>query len=263
MNLKAQVIAINKLLSDIYRRDMRLSYLLSELNFNLEDIKLIHQQLSPNVVAIFLNVLEAKVLSFSDGIRRFKIIEANYGLTDNRSETLRGLGAKLNISHERVRQIKEKTIKRLSNKNIRFAWESEFELEVTQLLDKYNDCAGLNIKSANSPPKHNFCVSLLSTGEKCLIISEESNKITVRQSDFQDFHDSFLEKIRLLKWNSNKIDEAKEEYPRAYEKWTAQEERWLKDYLEQGLEIKEIAALLERQPGAISSRIHKLGLPYI
>ena len=40
MSLKAQIIAINQLLSDIYQQDMRLSYLLLKLNFDNEDVNL-------------------------------------------------------------------------------------------------------------------------------------------------------------------------------------------------------------------------------
>lgn len=139
MSLKAQVIGINKLLSDIYKQDMRLSYVLAKLDFSHEYIKLINQKLLPDVVAIFLKILETKVLDFQDGTRKFKIIEDTYGLTGDRQSTLRQVGAELNLSHERVRQIKQKVIKRLVSKNNKLSWESEFKQEVTQLLEKYND----------------------------------------------------------------------------------------------------------------------------
>ena len=40
MSLKAQIITINQLLSDIYQQDMCLSYLLLKLNFDNEDVNL-------------------------------------------------------------------------------------------------------------------------------------------------------------------------------------------------------------------------------
>ena len=51
-----------------------------------------------------------------------------------------------------------------------------------------------------------------------------------------------------------------QQYQKAYEKWTREEEKVLVSKFEHGLSIKEIAAILERQPGAINSRLRKLGL---
>ena len=45
MTVKAQIVAINKFLSDIYQKPMRLSYLLSDTNFDSETIKLIAERL--------------------------------------------------------------------------------------------------------------------------------------------------------------------------------------------------------------------------
>jgi hypothetical protein len=50
----------------------------------------------------------------------------------------------------------------------------------------------------------------------------------------------------------------KQRYPRAYEKWTADEETLLKQKHAEGVGIDELAALFQRQPGAITSRIAKL-----
>jgi len=51
------------------------------------------------------------------------------------------------------------------------------------------------------------------------------------------------------------------DYPRAYQKWTPEEEAELKALTVRGNSIKELAAALHRQPGAIRSRLGKLGLP--
>lgn len=264
MNLKVQVIAINKFLSDIYhRQDMRLSYLLAELDFDCEDIRIIRQQLMPNVIGIFLNVSEKKIVDFHDGVRKFKIIEDVYGLNGNISLTLRQIGTKLNISHERVRQIKQKVVRRLASRNIKFSWESEFQQEVKQLVESYYDCAKLKTQNSDSSEKYHFYSSSLPNGEKVLTISEGNNKIIICESNFQEFYDNFMSNSRLLGWDNFKtyeIKTSKKKYPRAYEKWTTEEEQWLKNYLTEGLNIEEMAELLERQPGGISSRINKLGL---
>lgn len=48
--------------------------------------------------------------------------------------------------------------------------------------------------------------------------------------------------------------------PRAYERWTDAEEAHLSMRFRSGLTIKELAHLLEREPGAIRSRLRKLAL---
>ena len=47
---------------------------------------------------------------------------------------------------------------------------------------------------------------------------------------------------------------------RAYEKWTAEEDTQLSQKYRAGLRVNELAKLFARQPGAIESRLRKLGL---
>lgn len=51
-----------------------------------------------------------------------------------------------------------------------------------------------------------------------------------------------------------------QEYPKAYTKWTQEEEVTLREGLLRGMSVKELSAILGRQPGAIRSRLQKLGL---
>ena len=59
---------------------------------------------------------------------------------------------------------------------------------------------------------------------------------------------------------ANHMDEMKAKYERAYNPWTADEEKMLKKYYFQGLKDLEISKLLGRNEGAINSRKKKLGL---
>ncbi len=56
------------------------------------------------------------------------------------------------------------------------------------------------------------------------------------------------------------IQRVKQSHPRAYEKWTPEEERELARLHEVGRSINEIAAELGRQPAAISSRLRRTGV---
>jgi hypothetical protein len=49
-------------------------------------------------------------------------------------------------------------------------------------------------------------------------------------------------------------------YPRAYENWLPEEDDKLSCLFRGGTNVNEIAAKLQRQPGAIRSRLTKLGL---
>lgn len=49
-------------------------------------------------------------------------------------------------------------------------------------------------------------------------------------------------------------------HPRAYEKWGEEEDQQLRQLVEAGVRVKDIAAQFQRQPSAVRSRIEKLGL---
>jgi len=57
-----------------------------------------------------------------------------------------------------------------------------------------------------------------------------------------------------------RMAEIKETAPRAYERWTDEEQEKLKELHGRGLSARQIAGELERQPSAIRSRLAKLGL---
>ncbi len=223
MNLKSRVIAINKLLTDIYQREIRLSYLLAELDFNREDIELINHEFLPNVVDIFLKILEETVINFQDGTRQFKILQDTYSLHGDRSKTLIQVTEELNISHEPVRQIKEKSIKKLVSKNNKSLLESTFKQEIKELLENYNNCDRDYTEYINTPRKYIFKSSLLPTGEKCLSISEGNNKIIIAESNFKEFYRNLLNNIKISKSNqfkTYKIEDIRKKHQTAYEKWT-------------------------------------------
>src|SRR6266508_1562553 len=56
------------------------------------------------------------------------------------------------------------------------------------------------------------------------------------------------------------VDEIRLEHPRAYEKWCAEEDQQLSELCRSGKNVKEISKTLQRQEGAIRSRLAKLNL---
>jgi hypothetical protein len=58
----------------------------------------------------------------------------------------------------------------------------------------------------------------------------------------------------------DRIARIKTEYPKAYTRWTDEEDGRLADMHAQGKALSEIAACFQRQPSAIRSRLSKQGL---
>ena len=56
------------------------------------------------------------------------------------------------------------------------------------------------------------------------------------------------------------LEKIRQQYPRAYEKWVEEEDTYLKSKYNEGLNVQELAAILQRKQGAIRSRLLKLGL---
>ena len=274
MTVKTKIIAINNLLSDIYQKEMRLSYLLTEIDFTKEDIQFIANKLLTETIDNFIATLQNTLLNFNDGQRLFYILSSIYGLDGNNPKTLHSIGNQLEITRERVRQLKEKAIKRLrATKNLS-KWETNFKSETIELLkqnknNNYSSAINEDIRPFKLQTKYSFLICQSESGCNYLTISSNQNgnptaSIIITQDTIQDFCNELIETMNLLGWQHNlknrSINDIKQQYQKAYEKWTIEEEQVLVNKFEHGLSIKEIAAILERQPGAINSRLRKLGL---
>lgn len=55
-------------------------------------------------------------------------------------------------------------------------------------------------------------------------------------------------------------ESVRERHPRAYERWSSEEDNRLRSEFGRGRSVKELARLFRRQPSAIRSRLNKLGL---
>ena len=55
------------------------------------------------------------------------------------------------------------------------------------------------------------------------------------------------------------FEKIREEYPKAYEKWTELDDELLKKNYMMDENISELAKLFQRKPGAIRSRLKKIG----
>jgi hypothetical protein len=58
----------------------------------------------------------------------------------------------------------------------------------------------------------------------------------------------------------DRINKIRKKYPRAYEKWTDEEDQELKTMFESNHKLDRMASKLQRKPGAVRSRLRKLEL---
>lgn len=68
------------------------------------------------------------------------------------------------------------------------------------------------------------------------------------------------ERKKKEKVTEKPFEKIREEHPKAYTKWTAEEDEKLKKLFHRGVQIREIAEIFGRKKGAISSRLKKLEL---
>ena len=278
MTIKEKVIAINKLLSDVEQRSMRLSYLLADMEFSEDSIKFIADNLLSETVDNFLDSLTETLINCRDGQRLFRILDCVYGLNGNKPKTLRDIGDELEISRERVRQLKIKAIRKIKSHNNREKWRSLFKIKTGELLasnssPQNNKLEEDKLEQHMKPVKqYHFSVDNSGSGSPHITIRSniEGNhtaQITITEETVGYFCDELVEIISSLGWQNkikikknHSLEAIKKEYIQAYEPWTPEEEQTLVTKFEEGLSNQEIAYVLKRQPSAIGSRLNKLGL---
>ena len=95
--------------------------------------------------------------------------------------------------------------------------------------------------------------------------NQERTRIIVFQNEIARFSEAMM---RSLIQFSVKEDEevlrykqaVKEQYPKAYSKWTKEDEIQLKELFESGQDVEDITVSLERNTAGVLARLRKLGL---
>ena len=133
-SIRETVIGLNEFLTDVYKIETRLSSLLSGLGFEASQIEEIRKNHLTEVVAAFVCCLRDRVLTFQGGERAYRIISRYYGLDGEPRENLQCLGNELSITRERVRQLKEKALRKCKTQASREFLEVKLKEIATQLL---------------------------------------------------------------------------------------------------------------------------------
>lgn len=110
-------------------------------------------------------------------------------------------------------------------------------------------------------------------GTKYLVISEsrrggkedyEHNRIMIFQEHIPVFANGLEKALKFMKKSSKAqtyyVEEIRQKYPKAYIKWTKDEDSTLKNEYLRGNTVDELASIFQRKPSAIRSRLKKLGL---
>lgn len=124
-----------------------------------------------------------------------------------------------------------------------------------------------------------FDVKVTREGVKYLTISEsrprgethEHTRVMVFEENLEKFAHALsqaaafcaLESDRQhneLEPEGDRFEEIRQEHPKAYAKWTEEEDRKLEEQVKAGKSLTQLAAIFGRQPSAIRSRLSKLGL---
>ena len=119
-----------------------------------------------------------------------------------------------------------------------------------------------------------FDIKESSEGIKYLVISEsrqvggesyEHNRVMVFQEHLVVFNEGFNKAVKFMMGEGNSkaydVEQIRREYPKAYTKWTEEEDIRLRNEYIQGKTVNELARSFQRKPSAIRSRLRKLGLP--
>jgi len=117
-----------------------------------------------------------------------------------------------------------------------------------------------------------FDVKQSKEGTRYVVISEsrqldgdyEHHRVMIFEESLDAFCTGFEKATALLgrksKSKSYSLDEIRQKHPKAYEKWTPNEDIALKEKHSEGMSIPDIASFFQRQPSAIISRLAKLGI---
>jgi hypothetical protein len=101
-------------------------------------------------------------------------------------------------------------------------------------------------------------VYITSQGKEYL--QQNAERLKPRLDELLMLNERLIEFQTSLKTRAYSAGEVRKLYARAYEKWTREEDKNLENEFRKGYTVLKLAELFQRQPGAIRSRLNKLGL---
>ena len=113
--LRQSIVALNRLLSDIYGHETRISSLLKAGSLGQEHLQELKKPENLSTfVDLFIFSLQIKLSTgYIAGERLFYILNERYGLSGKKTRTLQDISDEFGLSRERIRQLEEKAVKKL------------------------------------------------------------------------------------------------------------------------------------------------------
>jgi hypothetical protein len=115
-----------------------------------------------------------------------------------------------------------------------------------------------------------FDVKESKDGAKYLVISESQqsgsgqvhHRVMVFEENLEVFNEGLQKAVQYLgiKSKAYSVEQMRQKHPKAYERWTSDEDEHLKAKYREGATIAELAVFFQRRDSAIRSRLAKLGL---
>lgn len=216
-----QIGGINKLLCRVLQKETRLSLLLHELGFSDDEINIIRTEHLDSLLELIADTLKGYIYAREDAERYWLILNRRFGLTGGKGETYQEIGVELGISRERVRQLEKKAIRKLTLPVRKKLLKEKISNQVSAWL------SGSSRYSVVNPEPINFY---------CTVTQKNDNEVP-------DY-----------------VVEQRKKFPRAYEPWTEEEDKFLQVEFLKNNEISRLSGLFQRSEGAINRRLQKLDL---
>lgn len=117
-----------------------------------------------------------------------------------------------------------------------------------------------------------FDVKLSQEGVKHLVITElhaaggefYQHQMMIFEENIEAFLTGLNETIAFLgiehKPKSDRLEQIRKKYPKAYTKWSSDEDETLRMKFYEGMSVTELAIYFQRKPSAIRSRLERLGI---
>jgi hypothetical protein len=119
MGLKDQVSGLNEFLTKVYGQETRLSSLLADLGFNLEQVEIIRSRYLGQIIGEFLECVRTKIGAGWDGENLWAVLSRRYGLDGEPPDSRETIARHLQLSPERTGQIEEAALAKCRTKTNR------------------------------------------------------------------------------------------------------------------------------------------------
>ena len=187
------------------------------------------------------------------------------------------------LYRERVFQLEQKALEKCRDDEYLEHFENTIKIAVSEILKSGSEASAVssnNKKELDCPSdkmldmtkynKFSFEIVRLENGSQPVLVIrslkpvKESGLILVTEDEIESFYAGLVNKLESIGWKkrmkSKSIADIKQKYPRAYETWEIEEDEKLKNGFAKELSIEELSGILKRQPGAVKSRLEKIGL---